>query len=111
MGTRTLRGGYGLAKEFSNAMEVGPMTLGLRHSAHVVDRTIRVRGLLNMIAMAVVEAQDLGGAKPTPPSPLRLNCPTSCPSNRSLSACPRNCLHSVSAPYTALKQPPVRLVE
>jgi hypothetical protein len=28
----------------------------------VVDRTIRVRGLLNMIAMAVVEAQDLGWA-------------------------------------------------
>jgi hypothetical protein len=24
----TLRDGYGLAKEFSNAMEVGPMTLG-----------------------------------------------------------------------------------
>jgi malate dehydrogenase (oxaloacetate-decarboxylating)(NADP+) len=51
--------GYGLAKEFSDAMSVGPMTIGLRRSAHVVDRTISVRGLLNMIAMAVVEAQDL----------------------------------------------------
>ena len=42
---------------------MGPMTVGLRRSAHVADRTIRVRGLLNMIAMAVVEAQDLGGAE------------------------------------------------
>jgi len=50
---------YGLAKELSNAMPVGPMTLGLRRSAHVVDNQTTVRGLLNMTAVAVVDAQDL----------------------------------------------------
>lgn len=49
--------GYGLAREFSDAMTVGPMTLGLSRSAHVVDRTISVRGLLNMAGLGVSSCQ------------------------------------------------------
>ena len=53
--------GYGLAREFSHAMTVGPMTLGLRRSAHAVDRTISVRGLLNMARKGVVNCSKKGG--------------------------------------------------
>ncbi|WP_119421522.1 NADP-dependent malic enzyme [Desertibaculum subflavum] len=50
---------FNLAKEVAEGFSVGPMLLGLNAAAHVVTPAISVRGLVNMTAVAVVDAQDL----------------------------------------------------
>lgn len=50
---------FNLAKEVADGFSVGPMLLGLNAAAHVVTPAITVRGLVNMTAVAVVDAQDL----------------------------------------------------
>ena len=40
-------------------LQVGPITLGLCKSAHLVHSAISTRGLVNMLAVAAVEAQQL----------------------------------------------------
>jgi len=57
---------YQLVKGLSNGMEVGPITLGLSRSAHLVHSAISTRGLVNMLAVAAVEAQHLQAAGGTP---------------------------------------------
>ncbi len=49
---------FNLAKEVASGFSVGPMILGLDAAAHVVTPAITVRGLVNMTAVAVVDAQD-----------------------------------------------------
>jgi len=49
---------FNLAKEVADGFSVGPMLLGLAAAAHVVTPAITVRGLVNMTAVAVVDAQD-----------------------------------------------------
>jgi malate dehydrogenase (oxaloacetate-decarboxylating)(NADP+) len=48
---------FGLAKELANGLSVGPILLGAAHAAHIVLPTITVRGLVNMTALASVDAQ------------------------------------------------------
>jgi len=48
---------FNLAKALGNGISVGPMLIGLARPVHVVEPSISVRGLLNMTAVAVVEAQ------------------------------------------------------
>ena len=48
---------FNLARSLGNGISVGPMLIGIARPAHVVNPTISVRGLLNMTAVAVVEAQ------------------------------------------------------
>ena len=43
----------------SDGLTVGPILLGLARPAHVVSETITVRGLVNMTAIAVVDAQEM----------------------------------------------------
>ncbi|KAK3280629.1 hypothetical protein CYMTET_11541 [Cymbomonas tetramitiformis] len=45
-----------LVKELSNGMQVGPISLGLNGSVQLVASSITTRGLLNMTAVAAVEA-------------------------------------------------------
>jgi malate dehydrogenase (oxaloacetate-decarboxylating)(NADP+) len=42
----------------NGALMVGPMVLGLSESAHVLTPGMTARGILNMTALAVVQAQD-----------------------------------------------------
>ena len=46
-----------LLKEVTNALHVGPILLGTRLPAHIVTQSVTARGVLNMSAIAVVDAQ------------------------------------------------------
>jgi malate dehydrogenase (oxaloacetate-decarboxylating)(NADP+) len=48
---------FSLAKEMTGGLSVGPILLGAAHAAHIVLPTITVRGLVNMTALACVDAQ------------------------------------------------------
>ncbi len=48
---------YGLLRMLGGGVSVGPMLLGAARPAHVVTQSITVRGLVNMSALTVVQAQ------------------------------------------------------
>ncbi len=59
---------FNLARVIANGISVGPMLIGMAHPAHVVSPAITVRGLVNMTAISVVEAQAwAAGDMPTAP--------------------------------------------
>ncbi len=60
---------FNLVKQLSEGMSVGPILIGMAGSAHVVTPAITVRGLVNMTAVAVVNAQD-HAADAAQPAPL-----------------------------------------
>lgn len=47
---------YNLTKVLANGLPVGPMLLGMRRPAHVVTESATVRGIVNMCAIAAVDA-------------------------------------------------------
>lgn len=49
---------YNLTKVLANGLPVGPMLLGMRRPAHVVTESATVRGIVNMCAIAAVDAID-----------------------------------------------------
>ncbi|HSH42792.1 MAG TPA: NADP-dependent malic enzyme [Arenicellales bacterium] len=51
---------YNLLKVLGGGVSVGPILLGTARPAHVVTQSISVRGLVNMTAIAVVDAQIRG---------------------------------------------------
>ena len=55
---------FNLLKVLGDGLSVGPILLGAGRPAHVVSDTITVRGLINITALAVVDAQNdkLAGA-------------------------------------------------
>jgi malate dehydrogenase (oxaloacetate-decarboxylating)(NADP+) len=48
---------YQLAKSMSDALSVGPILIGAAQPAHILTPTTTARGIFNMTAIAVVEAQ------------------------------------------------------
>ena len=48
---------YQLAKVMSDALSIGPILIGAAQPAHILTPTTTARGILNMTAIAVVEAQ------------------------------------------------------
>lgn len=54
--------GYKLVQCLANAEVVGPILIGVRKPAHVLQRYHEVKDIVNLAAMAVVEAQKLEGA-------------------------------------------------
>jgi len=48
---------FSLLKELGDAQKVGPILLGMARPAHVLDNTASVRGIVNMAAFCVVDAQ------------------------------------------------------
>jgi malate dehydrogenase (oxaloacetate-decarboxylating)(NADP+) len=48
---------FTVARTMTEGLSVGPILAGLNSSAHIVSPSISVRGLVNMSALAVVEAQ------------------------------------------------------
>jgi malate dehydrogenase (oxaloacetate-decarboxylating)(NADP+) len=49
---------FNLARVLGHGIAVGPMLLGLSAPAHIVNNSVTVRGLVNMTAVAVVDAQE-----------------------------------------------------
>ncbi|PIW26010.1 MAG: NADP-dependent malic enzyme [Rhodospirillales bacterium CG15_BIG_FIL_POST_REV_8_21_14_020_66_15] len=49
---------FNLLKQITGGVSVGPIILGTAKPAHVVSQSITVRGLLNMAAIATVDAQN-----------------------------------------------------
>ncbi len=49
---------FNLLKSMGDSVSVGPIMLGAAKPSHIVSQSITVRGLLNMTAIAVVDAQD-----------------------------------------------------
>ena len=48
---------FNLAKAIGDGLSIGPVLLGLQQSAHILTPSTTVRGIFNMTALAVVEAQ------------------------------------------------------
>ncbi len=48
---------FNLLKSLGDAISVGPMLLGMAQPAHIVTQSVTVRGLVNITAMAAVDAQ------------------------------------------------------
>ena len=48
---------YGLLKMLGGGVSVGPILVGAAHPAHVLSNSVTVRGIINMSALAVVDAQ------------------------------------------------------
>ena len=48
---------FNLVKIIADGQNIGPILLGAAKAAHIVTPSITVRGLLNMTAVAVVDAQ------------------------------------------------------
>lgn len=55
--------GYKLMQTFGNAEAIGPLLMGLDKSAHVLQMGSSVREIVNMAAVAVVDAQTRSSAK------------------------------------------------
>jgi len=51
---------YNLLRVLSGGVSVGPMLLGLKQTAHIMQDSVTTRGILNMTAVAVVDAQSEG---------------------------------------------------
>ncbi|MFK7992558.1 MAG: NADP-dependent malic enzyme [Granulosicoccus sp.] len=49
---------YNMLKVLGDALPVGPMLIGLNHPAHVVTESTTVRGIVNLCAIAAVDAID-----------------------------------------------------
>jgi malate dehydrogenase (oxaloacetate-decarboxylating)(NADP+) len=49
---------YNLAKALGSGLSVGPILVGLSKPAHVLTSSVTARGIVNMSAVAVVDAQD-----------------------------------------------------
>jgi malate dehydrogenase (oxaloacetate-decarboxylating)(NADP+) len=48
---------FSLMKELGGAQKVGPILLGIARAAHVLDNSATVRGIVNLAAFCVVDAQ------------------------------------------------------
>ena len=49
---------YNLLKKLANGLTVGPMLIGAELPAHVITNSVTARGIVNMTALAVVDAQE-----------------------------------------------------
>ena len=54
---------YNMSKVVGGGVPVGPMLMGLKHPAHVVTESTTVRGIVNLCAIAAVDAIDVKSAK------------------------------------------------
>ena len=58
---------YNMLKVLGGGVTIGPILVGAARSVHIVTNALTVRGLVNMTAIAVVEAQTAGRAGPSSP--------------------------------------------
>jgi malate dehydrogenase (oxaloacetate-decarboxylating)(NADP+) len=50
-----------MIKELADGLPVGPILIGPARPAHILTRSVTARGILNMTAVAAVEAQEHSG--------------------------------------------------
>ena len=48
---------FNALRMLADGVAVGPMLVGMGQPAHILQETVTVRGIVNMTALAVVEAQ------------------------------------------------------
>jgi len=48
---------FNMLKTLANGVSVGPILLGMRQSTHILSRTVKTRGVVNLSALASVDAQ------------------------------------------------------
>ena len=53
---------YEMIKVLADALPVGPILMGTARPAHILTPSVTARGIVNMTAVAVVEAQERGAA-------------------------------------------------
>jgi len=51
---------FQLTRMLADALPVGPILIGAAKPAHILTRSVTVRGVVNMTAVAVAEAQAAG---------------------------------------------------
>ena len=51
---------YNMLRMLNDGVAVGPMLLGMKQTAHVMQESVTVRGIVNMTALSVVDAQQAG---------------------------------------------------
>ncbi|MET4761554.1 malate dehydrogenase (oxaloacetate-decarboxylating)(NADP+) [Bradyrhizobium ottawaense] len=56
---------YQMIKSLADALPVGPILIGPARPAHILTPSVTARGILNMTAVAVVEAQERAARQPT----------------------------------------------
>ena len=49
---------YKLIKELDNALSIGPIMMGLKHPVHILQLGASVDEIVNMTAVAAVDAQN-----------------------------------------------------
>jgi malate dehydrogenase (oxaloacetate-decarboxylating)(NADP+) len=54
---------FGLLRYIGEGLSIGPILIGAAQPAHVLTPTVSVRGLINMTALAVAEAQSMNAVK------------------------------------------------
>ena len=54
---------FNLLKTAADGLHIGPMLLGTARPAHVLTPSVTARGILNMTALSVVQAQRLAEAR------------------------------------------------
>jgi malate dehydrogenase (oxaloacetate-decarboxylating)(NADP+) len=54
--------GFSLLRAAADGLPIGPMLLGMTKPIHVVVPSVTARGIVNLSALAVVEAQGVHGA-------------------------------------------------
>lgn len=59
---------FNLLKSTGSGLSIGPILLGVGEPAHIVTPAISVRGIVNMTAVAVADAQDRDTASATTPT-------------------------------------------
>ena len=52
---------YQMIKSLADALPVGPILIGPARPAHILTPSVTARGILNMTAVAAVEAQERAG--------------------------------------------------
>jgi len=52
-----------MIKVIADSLPVGPILIGAARPAHILTPSVTARGVVNMTAFAVVEAQEAGAAR------------------------------------------------
>jgi malate dehydrogenase (oxaloacetate-decarboxylating)(NADP+) len=60
---------FQLTKTVADALPVGPILIGVARPAHVLTASVTARGIVNMTAIAVAEAQAAASEQPSPLTP------------------------------------------
>ena len=67
-----------MTKMMADALPVGPILLGAAKPAHIITPSVTARGIVNLTAVVVAEAQHRDQEPWRAPEPRRKNCREAC---------------------------------